>query len=376
MKTTMLAARLHTHGQPFSLDTVPVPAPRPNDVLVKVHACNVVPNLANVITHYPEWFPFLPLPPLPATFGLDVAGVIAEVGSQVMGIAPGDRVYVNPMRSCGACKACRLNDPFACDGMTFQGYFGFGPSSVNVFKHYPDGGLAEYMIAPATSLVKLPASISFEAGARFGYLGTAYAALRKANAGPETSVIITGASGTLGAGAVLLALAIGVPKIFAIARNADVLERIRQWDPRRISVLSYGTSPMEKWVRDQTDGAGADVLIESLPTGAPAAVTMEAIKSLRRGGIGVCIGGLAETLPIEPAWFMCQSLQWKGSAWFSVADGEAMAAMAHAGTLDLSKYEHKRYSLHDVNRLMASLSERESGLANYVVMPELGFSGS
>lgn len=376
MTKTMLAARLHQYGQPFSLDTVPIPETRPNDVLVKVRACNVVPNLANVVTHYAEWFPFLPLPPLPSTFGLDASGVVERIGSQVMGIEPGTRVYVNPLRSCGACKACRSDMPYACDAMTFQGYFGFGPASAKVFKHYADGGLAEYLIAPASSLVRLPDSISFEEGARFGYLGTAYAALRKAKAGPETSVIITGASGTLGVGAVLLALAMGVPRIFAIARNAKVLEHIRSWNPRRISVLSYGSAPMEKWIRDQTDGAGADALIESLPTGAPAAVTLEAIKSLRRGGIGVCIGGLAETLPIEPAWFMCQSLEWKGSAWFTVAEGEAMAAMAAAGTLDLSKYDHRRYALKDVNRMMASLGERDSGLVNFVVMPELQAAGA
>jgi alcohol dehydrogenase len=369
MSKMMLAARLHEFGQPFSLDSVPVPSPNPTQVLISVRACNVVPNLANVITHYSTWFPYLPLPKLPATFGLDVAGVVAEVGSQVLGVSPGDRVYVNPARSCGACKACRSNEPTACQSLTFQGYFGFGPGSKNVFEHYPSGGLAEYMIAPARSLVKLPESISFEQGARFGYLGTAYAALRKAHAGPGTSVIVTGATGTLGVGAVLLALAMGVPRIFAVARNTSVLERIREWDPRRIRVLSYGSEPLEPWIRDQTDGAGADVLIESLPTGAPAVVTMDALKSLRRGGIGVCIGGMSETLPIDPVWFMCSSLQWIGSAWFSVAEGEDMASMADAGTLDLSRYEHHRSPLRDVNQLMASLSQRASGLTNFVVIP-------
>ena len=43
---TMIAARLHAYGAPMTLDRIPVPEPRPTDVLVEVKACGVVPNLA------------------------------------------------------------------------------------------------------------------------------------------------------------------------------------------------------------------------------------------------------------------------------------------------------------------------------------------
>ena len=92
----MKAARLHQVGTDFSVDEIAVPQPRPNDVLVKVKACGVIPNMKNVIAHYAEWFPFLPLPPLPAIYGLDAAGEVVAVGDQVREIAVGDRVYVNP----------------------------------------------------------------------------------------------------------------------------------------------------------------------------------------------------------------------------------------------------------------------------------------
>jgi alcohol dehydrogenase len=52
-----------------------------------------------------------------------------------------------------------------------------------------------------------------------------------------------------------------------------------------------------------------------------------------------------------------------------VAEGEDMAAMADVGTLDLSRFEHSRWPLKDVNKLMASLEGRDSGLTNFVVMP-------
>ena len=80
---TMLAARLHAVGQPMSLDTIPTPRPGPTDILLQVKACGVVPNLRNVLDNWQTWFPHQPLPNLPATFGLDAAGVVAEVGDRV-----------------------------------------------------------------------------------------------------------------------------------------------------------------------------------------------------------------------------------------------------------------------------------------------------
>ena len=193
----MLAARLHKVGEPMRLEHVPVPKPRPTDVLVAVKACGVVPNLINVLTHWQTWFPELPLPKLPAIFGLDVAGEIAAVGEQVQNFHKGDRVYVNPGLFCGSCPACRADDTMNCTNYTFSGYFGFGPDAQKQFDAYPYGGMCEYMIAPQHNLVALPNNVSYEEAARFGYIGTAYAALRKAGAGPGKTIFINGLTGTL-----------------------------------------------------------------------------------------------------------------------------------------------------------------------------------
>ena len=239
---TMLAARLHEIGKPMQLEQVPIPTPRSTDVVVQVKACNVVPNLKNVLATYAEWFPYLPLPQLPAVFGLDSAGVVTQVGEQVRGIRVGDRVYVNPGLSCGSCRACRRGEDPNCSDYTFMGYFAFGPGGQRLFDAYPYGGLAEYLTAPARNLVLLPESVSFEQGARFGYLGTAFSALRKAGAGPGRTVLVDGISGTLGLGACLIALGLGVTRILGTGRNPDLLADVKAIAPDRIDVLPAGAA--------------------------------------------------------------------------------------------------------------------------------------
>ena len=75
------------------------------------------------------------------------------------------------------------------------------------------------MTAPQYALVRLPDNVSFDQAARFGYLGTSYGAMKKANAVPGQSMLIDGISGTLGLGAALLGLAMGITRILGTGRN-------------------------------------------------------------------------------------------------------------------------------------------------------------
>ncbi|MES2987917.1 MAG: alcohol dehydrogenase catalytic domain-containing protein [Pseudomonadota bacterium] len=366
----MRAARLHEVGQPFQLDEVEQPQPTGSDVLVRVRACGVVPNLKNVVTHYPEWFPFLPLPKLPAIYGLDPAGEVAAVGPDVKGVAIGQRVYVNPLRYCGTCLKCRDGKPMACEHLAFAGYFGFVEGAQEMFDRYPWGGLAEYMIAPARSLVSLPDGVSFEQAARFGYLGTAYGALRRAKVGPDTCVLVNGATGTIGVGAILLCLAMGVPKILAVARNEEILARLQALAADRIFTHSNHNGACTDWAMKMTGGYGVDVVVEALGPGAPAQATMDAFMTTAACGTIVTVGGMDEKLPFDPIWLMCKNISYLGSAWFTTHEGHDMANMAGSGALDLSPLENLCFPLDRVNEALDVARHRsEGGLQNIVVMP-------
>ncbi|HKR90213.1 MAG TPA: alcohol dehydrogenase catalytic domain-containing protein [Phenylobacterium sp.] len=365
----MRAARLHRVGEPLSIDIVERPIARPTDVVIEVMACGVVPNMINVLNNLANWS-YLHQPDLPAIYGLDVAGVIVEKGSQVHGMAVGDRVYVNPGRYCGACRACRSGNTTACKYYMLNGYFGMGELAQKLYDDYPYGGFAEFMSAPQYSLVKLPHNVSFETAARWGYLGTGYAALRRAGVNMTSTVLINGITGTLGLGTALFALALGARKVLGVGRNAALLQRVRDLHPDRIHVRALeGEESIREWARSLTDGDGVDVVVDALPTGAPAASFQAAFSALGRGGRHVNIGSVYEEVPINFLQLNndCQTMI--GSLWFTTEQGQEMAELAATGGVRLDVFENEVFALEEINSVLSGISNRHGGFSNYLISP-------
>jgi len=363
---TMMAAVLHAAGQPLRIERIPQPEVRPHDVIVKVEACGVIPNMNNVLAGLRQT-----LPPLPAVVGLDAAGVVSEIGEFVTGLAPGDRVYINPTLSCGTCRHCHAGDSRLCSDMALRGYFGFTPGALNLMREYPWGGYAEYTLAPQRNLLKLPDGVTFEQAARFGYMGTAYAAVRQANIHPGSWVLINGATGTLGVSAVMFALASGASRILAVGRSCDALARVKALSPRRVVTLALGDEPLTGWIRAETGGYGPDVIIECTTQKTPPTVLQEALACLTKGGIAVNVGGLASEVGINPTRFMNSELHLRGSSWFEMSDIEEMAEIADKGIVDFSIFDTQAFSLNDIGRALDAVLEGQSGFTNVVVKPHM-----
>lgn len=366
---TMLAARMHDVGSNLIVEELPVPVPGPLDVLVKVHACGIVPNLGNVLKNVKDLLPNLPLPTLPAIFGLDPAGEVAQVGSQVHNIAVGQRVYANPGRSCGTCRRCRRGDTASCPDYALQGYFGCRPEALQTLKDYPYGGLGQYMIAPATAMVGIPDNVTYDQAARFGYLGTMYAALRKVKAGPGETLLVNGISGTLGIGGALLGLAMGVDRIFGTGRDRALLERVKAIAPDRIEIFSILDGSITDWVMRHTDGLGVDGFVDALGPGAAHETFNQGFRSLRRGGSAANVGAIVGGVPVDLHWMMDNGISLYGSGWFTTDEGEMMAGLARNGLLDMSWFKTQAFALNEVNEALSGIASREGGFSNFVIRP-------
>jgi alcohol dehydrogenase len=196
------------------------------------------------------------------------------------------------------------------------------------------------------------------------------AALRKGQVGPGKTVLINGISGTLGVGGALLGLAMGATRILGTARSMPLLERVRELAPQRIQVFSTtGEKTIDQWVMEVTDGLGADVFIDALGPGAPHEALLQGVRSLKFGGRAFNIGATAGAVGMDLHTMMDLQQTMEGSRWFTAGEGQDMADMAGAGTLDLSVFEHVCYPLEQVNEAISGIGARNGGFGNYVIKP-------
>lgn len=364
---TMRAARLHKVGEPMVIEHVERPRATGSDIVVEVKACGMVPNLGNVLANWETWYPHEPLPPRPAIFGLDPVGVISEVGEQVVALRPGDRVYVNPSRSCGACAACSSGKPQTCDYWTFAGYFGFSQKSLEMYERYPHGGFCEFMLAPQGEIVKLPDNLDFRQATRLGYLGTAYSAVKKLGPLAGKTLLVNGGTGTLGVGVTMLALALGVSRVFAVARGLPLLERLKALAPDRIETFSNLNGSAAEWVASRTGGRGADFMIDALGAVASLDDFKDAMHGVARGGRIVNVGGTAGELGLDVKWLMDESREIVGSAWFTTAESLELVDMIRYGVIDMSVLVPMAWPFDEINDAINGVTSGEGGFTSYLV---------
>jgi NADPH:quinone reductase-like Zn-dependent oxidoreductase len=211
---------------------------------------------------------------MPHIGGIDPAGEIVGLGADVDMFAIGDRVAVYPVIACGECDFCQ-----AGDGETYC-------RSSRVFGVQTPGGRAEYTAAPVSQLVRLPASVSFEAAAALGvaYTTTWHGLVERAGTGPRDTLLVMGAGGGCGVAAVQLGKHLGA-RVLAVSGS--------QWKRDRLleigadDVFSYRDDDWVDQVRAATGGRGVSVAFDN----AGAETLAKSIDCLDRRGRLFCSGG-------------------------------------------------------------------------------------
>src|SRR5262245_8909796 len=217
----------------------------------------------------------------PVIGGHEIAGTVAAIGAGVVGIAPGERVVVEPFIGCRSCYPCRVGKPNCCANLQIIGV------------HRP-GGFAEYVAAPAQNIHKLPAGLSFAFASFAEPVAIGVQACRRGAVGAGEYVLILGC-GPIGLALIEVARARGARPV-----AVDVLpERLESARALGGEVLLADESLLAN-VLDQTAGGGAPVVIEATGNVKAMEQTVDLVASggrivivgLVKQGVGVTFPGL------------------------------------------------------------------------------------
>src|ERR1700733_14547611 len=190
----------------IAVEAADIPAPRPNEALVRTLAVGVCGSDLHA-AHGRH--PFVPLPYRP---GHEVVGGVETAGSAVEGYLPGQRVIVEPDLPCWTCKMCTSGRENLCENLQF---FGCG---------YPQGGMADYFTLAANRLHAVPDALDDHTAALIEPLSTPVHAVRLAGEVAGRSVAVLGA-GSIGLLTLAVLRAQGAGKVVSTDPNPRKRDR-------------------------------------------------------------------------------------------------------------------------------------------------------
>src|SRR5919205_897623 len=290
----MRAMILDAPHRPLRVADVPVPKPGPEQVLIRVHACAVCRTDLHIVDGE------LADPKLPLIPGHQIVGTVMETGSEVEGVAVGDRVGVPWLGSTdGRCRYCRSGRENLCDQAQFTGY--------NI-----DGGYAEYTVADHRFCFPLPAG------------------------NPDLQAAPLLCAGLIGFRSYRMAGDAERLGLYGFGAAAHILIQVARHQGRRVfAFTSPGDTAAQQFARDLgVEWAGAstelppeelDAAILFAPVGS---LVPAALRAVAKGGTVVCGGIHMSDIPSFPYELLWGERVLRSVANLTRRDGEEFLALA------------------------------------------------
>ena len=265
----MKAVIFNEHGGPDKLiyENVPDPVILENEVMIKVKACSI--NHLDIwvrqgIPAYKVSFPHIS--------GQDVAGVVAECGTEVKGFKKGDRVFLTPGISCFRCNECYSGDDNLCVDYKIRGA-------------RTPGGYAEYAKANVQDVIPIPKGLSFEEAAAFPltYQTAWHMLFTRAGLKTGDDVLVLAAGSGIGCAAIKMAKLTGAR---VIATGGSSAKSEKALEIGADEVINHAEEDISKKVQEITSGRGVDIVFEHIGP----ATWDKSLKSLAKGGRLVTCG--------------------------------------------------------------------------------------
>ncbi len=286
----MKAAVLHQAGHPLQIEEVPEPQIGPDEVLIRTKACGI----CGTDLHIRDGWGYTP--DLPFIMGHEPAGVVTQVGENVVRFKLGDRVVPNIFFSCGDCIYCRTNRETQC--VNLNGILG-------VLKQ--PGGYGEYFKVPARQLFHLPDNVSFLEGSIIAdAVVTGVHAAKRGRVSPGEDVLVISIGGC-GAAAVQICKAYGA-NVISVVRSSEKQRRAKELGADEALNSQEVDVPMA--AKKLTGGLGVQCVIDAVGN---EETLRQGVDSLCHGGRLVILGYMQDRYPLDPRKIAVHELEILGT---------------------------------------------------------------
>ena len=246
-----------------------IPQPKDDEVLVKLEYVGICGS----DLHYYESGAigdYVVKPPF--VLGHEPGGTVVEVGKNVTHLKVGDRVALEPGKTCGHCEFCKTGRYNLCPDVVF-----FATPPV-------DGVFQEYVAHEAGLCFKLPDNVSTMEGALIEPLAVGFHAARQGGAQAGQVAVVTGA-GCIGLVSMMALKAMGVSKVYSV----DVMDKRldKALELGADGVINGSREDAVKKVMELTGGMGCDLVIETAGTDI---TTRQAVQMTKKGATIVLVG--------------------------------------------------------------------------------------
>ncbi len=250
-----------------------IPKVKDNEVLVKLEYVGICGS----DLHYYETGAigdYVVKPPF--VLGHEPGGTVVETGKNVRHLKVGDRVALEPGKTCGHCEFCRTGRYNLCPDVVF-----FATPPV-------DGVFQEYVAHEADLCFKLPDNVSTLEGALIEPLAVGFHAAIQGDAHLGQKAVVMGA-GCIGLVSMMALKARGVSEVYIVDIMEKRLEKALELGADK--AINGARESVEDRIRELTDGKGADLVIETAGT----EITTRQAVSIAKKGSNIVLVGYSKT---------------------------------------------------------------------------------
>lgn len=265
----MMKVAIMTDIQKMDFEERPIPQPKDDEVLVKLDYVGICGS----DLHYYETGAigdYVVKPPF--VLGHEPGGVVVEVGREVKHLQVGDRVALEPGKTCGQCEFCKEGKYNLCPDVVF-----FATPPV-------DGVFQEYVAHEANLCFKLPDNVSTLEGALIEPLAVGFHAAIQGDAHLGQKAVVMGA-GCIGLVSMMALKARGVSEVYVVDVMDKRLEKAMELGAT--GVINGMKEDVVEKVKELTGGRGTDLVIE---TAGAEVTSRQAILMVRKGSTIVFVG--------------------------------------------------------------------------------------